>query len=350
MFIDNAKFSISSGHGGAGSTSFRREKHVELGGPDGGDGGDGGNVYFEADNNTHTLANFKGVRELKAEDGVRGEGRKMTGRNGKDLTLIVPPGTQVIDANTGEVLLDLVEEGDKELLLKGGKGGLGNVHFKSSTNQAPTYAQPGLPGETLDIKLELKLIADVGLVGFPNVGKSTLISTISNAKPQIANYEFTTLTPKLGRVAVDEYSGFVLADIPGIIEGASDGKGLGIEFLKHIERTKVLLFMVDLANYRSTKEQFTKLRAEISKFSPELAKRDFAIALTRVDALGEEYEIAYEDFLNDFGFEAKQDIYEYDNSKPFFVLPISAATNFNIKELKFNLLELIDKDQVLDKF
>ena len=252
----------------------------------------------------------------------------------------MPPGTAVYDDESGELLLDLVEVGEKKLILTGGKGGLGNVHFKSSKNQAPTYAQPGLEGESKFVRLELKLIADVGLVGFPNVGKSTLISTISNARPQIADYEFTTLTPKLGRVAVDEFSGFVMADIPGIIEGASDGKGLGIEFLRHIERTKILLFMIDLAGHGDLVEQFKTLRSEIEKFSPQLAKRNYAVALTRSDACLES-EAKFSEFLSNLDFQAKQDIDEYDKQKPYFVMNISSATNKNIKELKFALMELL---------
>ena len=243
------------------------------------------------------------------------------------------------------MLCDLTNQGQKILFLKGGKGGLGNIHFKSSTNQAPEYAQKGLREESKNIRLELKLIADVGLVGFPNVGKSTLISTISNARPQIANYEFTTLTPKLGLVEVDEYSGFVMADIPGIIDGASDGRGLGVKFLKHIDRTKILLFMIDLANYRDLKEQFLTLRTELEKFSPELSKRNFAIALTRMDA-AENVEQKLSEFLDEFGFTKKQNFdlpNEFDRSKPAFVLPISSATNENINELKFALLELLKR-------
>ena len=376
MFIDSVNLTLSSGHGGAGAVSFRREKHVILGGPDGGDGGDGGDVYLIADNNSHTLAAYKGKRALKAQNGEAGLGRRMTGKKGENLELIVPPGTAVYDAQTNELLADLTKEGERVLFLKGGKGGLGNVHFKSSINQAPEYAQKGLPEETCDVRLELKLIADVGLVGFPNVGKSTLISTVSNAKPQIANYEFTTLTPKLGLVEVDEYSGFVMADIPGIIEGASDGRGLGLKFLKHIERTKILLYMLDLANYRSLKEQFFTLRGEVEKFSPELAKRDFAIALTRMDA-AENLQRKVGEFLQILGLRGeqskikgeatgkfnegeypknggagktgknlfyKQDIYKFDGSNPYFVMPISSATNQNIAELKFGLLELLKKE------
>ena len=343
MFVDSVNFSVSSGKGGAGCASFRREKHVLLGGPDGGDGGNGGDVYFIVDNNTHTLANYKGKRVLKAQNGQPGLPRNMSGKKGENLNLIVPPGTVVYDNDSGDILLDLTIQGQKELFLKGGKGGLGNVHFKTSVNQAPSKAQPGLQGESKNIRLELKLIADVGLVGFPNVGKSTLISSISNAKPQIANYEFTTLTPKLGLVEVDEFSGFVMADIPGIIEGASDGKGLGLQFLKHIERTKILLYMIDLANYRSLKEQFKTLKNEVLKFSPNLAKRDYAIALTRLDAAMDSDD-RIEEFLSEFKFDKKQDIYEYNHQNPFFVLPISSATGEGLKELKFNLLELLNSN------
>ncbi|CZE45783.1 GTPase ObgE [Campylobacter geochelonis] len=345
MFVDSVKFSVQSGKGGAGCVSFRREKFVILGGPDGGDGGDGGNVYFLVDNNTHTLANYKGRKLLKAQNGAGGMGKRMSGKKGEDLVLVVPPGTAVYDNASGELLLDLTSEGQKELLLKGGKGGLGNTHFKNSVNQRPDYAQPGLLGESLSLRLELKLIADVGLVGFPNVGKSTLISTISNAKPEIANYEFTTLTPKLGMVEVDEFSSFIMADIPGIIEGASDGKGLGIQFLKHIERTEILLYVLDSINYRSLDEQFITLKEETKKFSPNLANSKFAIAITKIDAC-ENLDKIYDEFLAKFGFEKKQNLDEFDALKPYFVLPISSATNQNIKELKFNILELIkDKNR-----
>ena len=351
MFIDSVKLTLSSGHGGAGAVSFRREKHVILGGPDGGDGGDGGDVYFVCDNNTHTLANYKGKKAMRASDGEAGMGKRMTGKKGESLELIVPPGTAVYDAQTNELLCDMVEEGQRTLFLKGGKGGLGNFHFKNSINQAPEYAQNGMPEESIEVRLELKLIADVGLVGFPNVGKSTLISAVSNAKPQIANYEFTTLTPKLGLVEVDQFSGFVMADIPGIIEGASDGRGLGVQFLKHIERNKILLFMIDSANYRSMSEQFSVLKEEVAKFSSVLASRDYAIAITRVDA-AENLDENISEFMKSINLEPnqvgkfvyKQDLYSFDAKKPYFILPISSATNENIDELKFALLELLKKE------
>jgi GTP-binding protein len=359
MFIDSVKFSISSGKGGQGCASFRREKFVVKGGPDGGDGGKGGDVYFVVDNNTDTLSWYKGKHKLKADNGKPGLGSRATGKSGETLILVVPPGTQVINDDTDEVIMDLLEEGDKKLLLEGGKGGLGNTHFKNSRNQRPTYFQPGLPGETMNLRLELKLIADVGLVGYPNVGKSTLISCTSNATPEVANYEFTTLTPKLGVVEVGEFNSFVMADIPGIIDGASEGKGLGLEFLRHIERTKTLLFTIDITNYRKTGDQFTVLKEELKKFSTELSHRNYAIALTKIDGYyGEDLNADIENFIkelglevtksNEFGFDKElpyyvQDtVYEkYDSSKPFFVLPISSLTRLNINSLKYALYNLI---------
>ncbi|MFV0480705.1 MAG: GTPase ObgE [Campylobacteraceae bacterium] len=358
MFSDNVELTLSSGKGGAGAASFRREKHVIQGGPDGGDGGRGGDVFFKVDRNSHTLANFRGLKQLKAKNGEQGTSRRKSGKKGEDLEVIVPPGTQIIDVESGRVLLDLVDEGEKVLFLEGGIGGLGNWHFRSSTNQQPRYAQPGREGESRLVRLELKLIADVGLVGFPNVGKSTLISVVSNAKPEVANYEFTTLTPKLGVVEVDEYNSFVMADIPGIIEGASEGKGLGLEFLKHIERTKFLLFMLDVANYRSLEEQFTTLKSELEKFSSLLSKRRFALSLSRVDALSqEEADTKIKEFFKSLHVKSKlpkgrykldgdlpaflQETYEANKDEAFFILPISSATNFNIKTLVYALNDII---------
>jgi len=363
VFVDSVKFTVTSGKGGQGCSSYRREKFVIKGGPDGGDGGKGGDVLFLVDSNTDTLSWYKGRSVLRADNGRPGEGRTKTGKSAQPLILAVPPGTQIIDNETGEVLLDLLEEGQQELFLEGGKGGLGNTHFKNSRNQRPTYCQPGLPGETKEIRLELKLIADVGLVGYPNVGKSTLISTTSNAAPEIANYEFTTLTPKLGVVEVGDYSSFVMADIPGIIDGASDGKGLGLEFLRHIERTKTLLFMIDIANYRTTKEQYEVLKEEVKKFSTELSGRNFAIALTKTDAYyGEDLEGDIKAFIedlglevsnsNDYGFDKSlpyfvQDLTysKFDINKPFFVLPISSVTHLNTESVRFALYELIGQSK-----
>lgn len=362
MFTDHVELTVSSGKGGPGCVAFRREKFVVNGGPNGGDGGRGGDVWFKCDNNSHTLANFKGLKHLKAENGKPGMGSNMTGKSGERLVISVPPGTQIIDKESGEVLFDMLHDGQEALFLRGGKGGLGNVHFKSSTNQQPRYAQPGEEGETREIKLDLKLIADVGLVGFPNVGKSTLISTVSNAKPEIADYEFTTLTPKLGQVQVGDFDAFVMADIPGIIEGASDGRGLGLQFLRHIERTKTLLFMVDMANYRTLEEQYTTLRRELEHFSPTLAQSAFAIALSRLDAI-DPAEAAQKvtDFIDTlglapsersvFGFEPNIGLFEqgdlsdertpFDPSKPYFVAPISSVMHTNIQALKFALFKLV---------
>ncbi len=365
MFIDNVELTLSSGKGGAGAVSFRQEKFVIKGGPDGGDGGRGGDVWFLVDKNSHTLSSFRGKNHLKAKNGRPGEGRKKFGKKGESLTVVVPPGTQVIDAETGEVLLDLVEDGQKVKFLEGGKGGLGNWHFRSSTNQRPTYAQPGLPGQTRRVRLELKLIADVGLVGFPNVGKSTLISSVSNATPEVANYEFTTLTPKLGVVSIDAFQSFVMADIPGIIEGASDGRGLGLDFLKHIERTKFLLFMIDLANYRSLEEQYDVLRKELARFSSTLERRNFAIALTRADALDDEtviektraflnhLQLSSESENDRYGFDQTLPVYvqeegfseHIDGSKPFFVAPISSVTGRNIDALKYALNDALQRER-----
>ncbi len=358
MFIDNVKLTLSSGKGGAGAVSFRTEKFVIKGGPDGGDGGRGGDVFFKVDKNSHTLSNYRGKNQMKAKNGRGGEGRKKYGKKGESLTLTVPPGTQVIDEESGEILLDLLEDGEVVKFLEGGKGGLGNWHFRSSTNQRPTYAQPGLPGESKDIRLELKLIADVGLVGFPNVGKSTLISIVSNATPEVANYEFTTITPKLGVVKVDDYNSFVMADIPGIIGGASEGKGLGLDFLRHIERTGFLLFMLDIANYRTLSEQYEILKEEVENFSKKLSKRGYAVALTRVDTLDkDEANEKIEEFINFLEYKTNDDkkykfdssykgFYqdidekgEFDKSKPYFVAPISSISRINIEPLKYAIFE-----------
>ena len=359
MFIDNAQIELSSGKGGPGATSFRQEKFVLKGGPDGGDGGRGGDVYFVVDKNSHTLSSFRGRHHMKAKNGAPGEGRKKYGKKGESIDVVVPPGTQIFDVTTGELLLDLVEDGMRVKFLEGGKGGLGNWHFRSSTNQRPTYSQPGLPGEVRAVRLELKLIADVGLVGVPNVGKSTLISTLSNARPEIANYEFTTLTPKLGVVSTEDFASFVMADIPGIIEGASDGKGLGLEFLRHIERTKFLLFMLDMANYRPLEEQYRVLKEELAKFSDTLKTRHFAIALTRVDATDmESVQERINDFISSLDKEANthgnlykfsdayptyvQDIDNYNADDPFFIVAISSVTRTNIDPLKYALLEVVN--------
>ena len=358
MFVDTISFNVSSGNGGPGCSCFRREKFIPNGGPDGGDGGNGGDVIFTASSNTHTLSWYKGKKYLKATKGAPGMGRNKSGKRGENLELIVPPGTQIIDKETKEVLFDLTHENESCVFLLGGKGGLGNTHFKNSRNQAPTYAQPGIKGEEREITLELKLIANVGLVGFPNVGKSTLISCLSNARPEIANYEFTTLTPKLGIVDVDEYSSFTMADIPGIIEGASEGKGLGLEFLRHIERTQILLFMLDVSNYRDLNTQYEKLQNELKNYSQKLFDKPFAIAFNKIDTMeNEELEILLDQFVEQnfekgtlikapSGYTRKDDIFESKDNKssintPFFILPISGVSHLGLDKLRFALFEQI---------
>ncbi len=365
MFTDSVELTVSSGKGGQGCVAFRREKFVLNGGPNGGDGGKGGDIYFKCDNNTHTLSHFQRRMHIKADKGMPGEASRMSGKSGAKKIIIVPPGTQIIDSDSGEILFDMLKDGQVEKFLQGGKGGLGNTHFKSPTNQRPTYAQPGEKGETRAIKLDLKLIADVGLVGFPNVGKSTLISTVSNATPEIANYEFTTLTPKLGQVNIGDFESFVMADIPGIIGGAHEGKGLGIQFLRHIERTKTLLYMVDLASYRDLKEQIEVLKEEISSFSEKLGESKYAIALTRVDIVPpDEINELVSGFLellnlkastvNEFNFDNEMPFFiqnsadetlGYYKNIPYFVLPISSATSKNIEALKYALFNLVQTDR-----
>ncbi len=365
MFTDSVDLTVSSGKGGEGCVSFRREKFVLNGGPNGGDGGKGGDIIFKCDNNTHTLSHFQRKMHIKAENGQPGEASNCTGKSGAKKIVIVPPGTQIIDAENGEILFDMLHHGQVENFLVGGKGGLGNTHFKSSTKQRPTYAQPGEQGETRSIKLDLKLIADVGLVGFPNVGKSTLISTVSNARPEIANYEFTTLTPKLGQVNIGDFESFIMADIPGIIGGAHEGKGLGIQFLRHIERTKTLLYMVDLASYRELKEQIEVLKDEISSFSKKLGNSKYAIALTRVDLIAPD-ELAdlvnsfldlvglKQTFSKQFNFdenipyyiqESADETLGFDRTLPYCVVPISSAINKNIEPLKNALFNLVQTDR-----
>jgi GTP-binding protein len=369
MFVDSVDLIVSSGKGGAGCVSFWTEKFVIKGGPDGGDGGKGGSVYFTVDNNTDTLSALRGRNHIKAENGRPGEGRKKYGRKGKSVEIVVPPGTQVIDVETNETLFDLVNEGENVLFLEGGKGGLGNLHFKSSTNQRPTYAQPGLPGITKEIRLEMKLIADVGLVGYPSVGKSTLISAVSNAKPKVAEYEFTTLIPNLGVVNVGEYDSFMMADIPGIIEGASNGRGLGLEFLKHIERTKTLLLLVDIANYREMKYQYETLLVELQRYSKELATRRFAVAVTKCDSMSNnEVNEKVKEFIKEIGLEPNRTLNRFKadskyisygfkedfgvdlpQNEPLFVLPISSISHLNTEALRYTLKNFLKSLQEQEK-
>ena len=287
MFADSAKIFIKSGKGGDGHVSFRRELYVANGGPDGGDGGRGGDIIFQVDKGLNTLTDFRHVRKYSAKDGEEGGKRRCHGKDGADLIIRVPEGTVIKDFESGKVIADMSGGNDREVILKGGKGGLGNMHFATAKMQVPKYAQPGQPSQELWVQLELKVIADVGLVGFPNVGKSTLLSRVSNAKPKIANYHFTTLNPHLGVVDLDGAEGFVMADIPGLIEGASQGIGLGHAFLKHIERTKVLIHVVDAASTegRDPIEDIRTINAELEAYNPELLKRPQVIAANKVDAV-----------------------------------------------------------------
>ena len=285
-FVDSVKIHVRSGKGGAGCTSFRREKFVEFGGPDGGDGGEGGSIRFVGDHARSTLLDLSFQQHQHAENGQPGGGRNKHGRNGKDCLVRVPLGTVVCDEENGDVLLEILEERDY-LFLKGGRGGRGNARFKTSTNRTPEYHQPGEPSQELWIRLELKLIADVGLVGFPNAGKSTLISKLSQARPKVADYPFTTLVPQLGVVNHNEYEAFVIADIPGLIEGAHEGRGLGDRFLRHIERTAILLLMLDVSGFSEAPplEEYATLLHELESFEPTLLEKPRAIALNKLDSV-----------------------------------------------------------------
>ena len=312
MFVDKAKIKIKAGDGGDGAVSFHREKYVAAGGPDGGDGGRGGNIVFEVDDNFSTLEDFRYKKKYSAERGENGSSGNKTGKNAPDLVIKVPRGTVVRDAVTGRIMADMSSD-EPKVLAKGGKGGKGNARFATPTRQIPKFAKPGFLGEEFEISLELKLIADVGLVGFPNVGKSTLISVVSAAKPKIANYHFTTLTPVLGVVKIEEGKSFVMADIPGLIEGASEGVGLGHEFLRHVERCRLIVHVVDVSGIegRDPKEDFEKINLELANFSGELSERPQIVAANKCDLAAEEQIAEFERFIREKGL-------------PFF--RISAAT------------------------
>ena len=287
MFVDYAKITIKSGDGGDGAATFRREKYVAAGGPDGGDGGRGGDIYFVVDPDSNTLIDFRYTKKFKAENGQNGSGGHKYGKSGNDLYVKVPLGTIVKDAETGKVLADLSNPGQKELILKGGRGGKGNSHFATSTRQAPRFAIDGEKGKEKELILELKLLADVGLVGFPNVGKCTILSRVTKATPKIADYHFTTIDPNLGVVKTEHGDSFVLADIPGIIEGASEGVGLGIQFLRHVERTRLLLHVVDIASVegRNPIEDYNKINEELKKYSEKLANKKQIIVANKIDSM-----------------------------------------------------------------
>ena len=303
MFIDTAKIKIKAGDGGDGAVSFHREKYVAAGGPDGGDGGRGGSILFQVDDNLSTLADFRYKRKYTAARGENGRGNRCFGKSAPDLTIFVPRGTLIKEAATGRLLADM--SGDEpQVIAKGGKGGWGNSHFATPTRQVPRFAKPGTPGEELEVQLELKLLADVGLVGFPNVGKSTLISVVSEAKPNIANYHFTTLTPVLGVVAMPQGGSFVMADIPGLIEGAWEGVGLGHQFLRHVERCRLLVHVVDVAGSegRDPKEDFAVINRELEKFNPDLAQRPMLVAGNKCDLATEEQIADFQAFVEGQGY------------------------------------------------
>ncbi|MBQ3948544.1 MAG: GTPase ObgE [Ruminococcus sp.] len=328
MFVDRAKIVIKAGDGGDGAVSFHREKYVAAGGPDGGDGGRGGDVVFQVDDNFSTLIDFRYKRKYCAERGQNGAARNCTGKSAPPLIIKVPRGTIIREASSGRIMADMSTD-EPKVIAKGGRGGKGNVHFATSTRQIPKFAKPGYPGESFEVTLELKLLADVGLVGYPNVGKSTLISVVSAAKPKIANYHFTTLTPVLGVVRVDEEKSFVMADIPGLIEGAGDGVGLGHEFLRHVERCRLIVHVVDVSGIegRDPKEDFEVINAELAKFNEELAERPQIVAANKADMATDEQIESFRSYIEEKGI-------------PFFL--ISAATTQGTAELMNKVSEVLE--------
>lgn len=332
MFADSARIIIKSGKGGDGHVSFRREKYVPNGGPDGGDGGKGGDVIFQVDEGLNTLTDFRHRRKYAAENGEEGKKRNCHGKNGEDIIVKVPAGTIIRDAQTDKVIADMSGGNTRQVILRGGRGGKGNQNYATATMQAPKYAQPGQPGIELEVRLELKVIADVGLVGFPNVGKSTLLSRVTNAQPKIANYHFTTLNPNLGVVDLSEGQGFVIADIPGLIEGASEGIGLGHEFLKHIERTRVMIHMVDAASTegRDPIADIYAINKELEAYNPEIAARPQVIAANKIDAI-----------YTEDGSDPVEAIRAEFEPKGIKVFPMSAVTGQGVKELLYEVNEML---------
>lgn len=333
-FVDEATIRVQAGNGGHGALSFRREKYVERGGPDGGDGGHGGSVYLVADNSLNTLADFRVARRFKAEGGTGGSGRNKTGRSGDDLEVMVPAGTVVHDVDTGEIICDLTTAGQRQKVAEGGRGGQGNTRFKSSVNRAPRKFTTGTEGEARHLSLELKVLADVGLLGMPNAGKSTLITAMSHAKPRIADYPFTTLHPNLGVVRVGRLQSFVMADIPGLIEGASDGAGLGIQFLKHLQRTGLLLHLVDIAPINPEIDPADEVRAiaaELAKFSDELSEKPRWLVINKIDLLSEEdQKIAKDRLLEQLQWKGP-------------VFAVSAATGAGTDELGHAVMQELER-------
>ena len=343
MFADRATIIIKSGKGGDGHVSFRREKYVPDGGPDGGDGGRGGDIVFVVDDGLNTLTDYRHRRKFAAQPGEEGGKRNCHGKNGEDLILKVPAGTVIKDAESGKVIADMSGDNRRQVILKGGRGGLGNQHFATPTMQVPKYAQPGKPGIELEVILELKVIADVGLVGFPNVGKSTLLSRVTNAQPKIANYHFTTLSPNLGDVDLEGAKGFVIADIPGLIEGASEGVGLGHEFLRHVERTKMMIHVVDAAGIegRDPVEDIYKINAELEAYNKEISMRPQVIAANKVDLIYSEDEDPIQRLRDEF------------EPKGIKVFPISGVTGEGLSDLLYyvnnGLQKLDDKPIVFEQ-
>ncbi len=331
-FVDYVKLFVSSGNGGKGSVHLHREKFITKGGPDGGDGGRGGHVIIRANNQLWTLYTFKFKKHFSAGHGGDGSKNRSSGAQGEDCVIEVPLGTVVRNSETNAILFEITEEHQEEILLEGGLGGRGNWHFKSATRQTPRYAQPGIEGKTLQVTLELKVLADVGLVGFPNAGKSTLLAALTSAKPKIANYEFTTLKPNLGIVEYRDYRSFVMADIPGIIEGAAEGKGLGHYFLRHIERNSILLFVIPVDS-KGVKEEFEILFNELKKYNPELLDKEYMVVLSKADLLDEELKNEY---LHEMKFIFK--------TIPHLI--ISSATQYQLTELKDVLWKLISQTDV----
>ncbi|MBQ3906870.1 MAG: GTPase ObgE [Lachnospiraceae bacterium] len=332
MFVDRARIIVRSGKGGDGHVSFRREKYVPDGGPDGGDGGRGGDVIFQVDKGLNTLIDFRHVRKYKAGDGEEGGKKNCRGKDGEDIVIKIPEGTVIKEAESDQVIIDMSGENQRVVLLKGGRGGNGNQHYATPTMQAPKYAQPGQPAQELELALELKVIADVGLVGFPNVGKSTLLSRVTNARPKIANYHFTTLSPNLGVVDLEGAGGFVIADIPGLIEGASEGVGLGHEFLRHIERTKVIIHVVDAAGTedRDPIADIYAINKELEAYNPQIAARPQVIAANKMDAIyGEDRDAALKAIRDEF------------EPKGIKVFPISAVSGEGLSELLYEVNEML---------
>ena len=335
-FVDKARISIKAGKGGNGAVAFHREKYVAAGGPDGGDGGRGGNIIFTVDDNMSTLMDFRYKRKYVAGNGADGQGKRCYGKDGESLYIKVPRGTVVLDTETGTVMHDM-SDGKDWVAAKGGRGGWGNSHFATPTRQVPHFAKPGLNGESHDVTLELKLLADVGLVGFPNVGKSTLVSVVSQAKPEIANYHFTTITPVLGVVSMGEGSSFVMADIPGLIEGAWQGTGLGHQFLRHVERCRMLVHIVDVSGSegRDPKEDFETINAELAKFNPALAERPMVVA-------GNKCDMATDEQIEDFK--------QYVNAQGYDFFPIMAAIRYDVDPLLKKIQEMLSKLPPIARF